>query len=324
MNPIPLNRRHWLATAGAMSLWPRAWSQSYPERPVKIIVAFAPAGPSDIMGRWLAQRLSERNGKSFVVENMAGAGGNIGMGAAAKAPPNGYTLLLASSTYVINPSLYKSVPYDPFKDFAPISMVGESPHVFFVHPSVKAQNLRQLIDLVRSQPGKFSYVSAGSGTVAHLSVEQLKIGMGLDMTHIPFKGAGPAVQSVVSGEIAIGCTTLPAVKELVRGNLLRALAVTSTQRFASSPQIPTVAESGFADQESSTWQSLMAPAGTPAPVLQFLHREVVAIVNAPGAREQLVDLGFTAIGNSPAQLGAQIQSEIERWRKVIQAARIEA
>ena len=225
---------------------------------------------------------------------------------------------------MVNPSLYKAVPYDPFKDFAPITMVGESPHVFFVHPSVKAQNMRQLIDLVRSQPGKFSYVSAGSGTVAHLSVEQLKISLGLDMTHIPFKGAGPAVQSVVSGEIAIGCTTLPAVKELVRGGMLRALAVTSTQRFASAPQIPTVAESGLSDQESSTWQSLMAPAGTPAAVLGFLHREVVAIVNAPGAREQLVDLGFTAIANTPAQLSGQIQSEVERWRRVIQTARIEA
>lgn len=324
MNTHRLNRRHWLTAAGSAALWPSAWSQSYPDRPVKLIVAFAPAGPSDIMGRWLAQRLSERTGKSFVVENMAGAGGNIGMGAAAKAQPNGHTLLLASSTYVVNPSLYKSVPYDPLKDFLPISMVGDSPHVFFVHPSVKAQNLRQLIELVRSQPGKFSYVSAGSGTVAHLSVEQLKISMGLDMTHIPFKGAGPAVQSVVSGEIAIGCTTLPAVKELVRGGLLRALAVTSAQRFPSSAQIPTVGEAGFADQESATWQSLMAPAGTPAAIVSFLHKEVVAIVNATGAREQLVELGFTGIAGTPAHLSQQIQTELERWRRVIQTARIEA
>lgn len=277
------SRRQWLSLAGAAALWPSAWAQSYPDRPVKIIVAFAPAGPSDIIGRWLAQRLTERTGKSFVVENMAGAGGNIGMGAAAKAAPNGLTLLMASSTYVVNPSLYKSVPYDPLKDFVPISMVGESPHVFFVHPSVKAQTVRQLVDLVKSQPGKFSYVSAGSGTVAHLSVEQLKISLGLDMTHIPFKGAGPAVQSVVSGEIAIGCTTLPAVKELVRSGHLRALAVTSAQRFASSAQIPTMAEAGFSDQESSTWQSLMAPAGTPAAIIGFLHKEVVSIVSAPGA-----------------------------------------
>jgi tripartite-type tricarboxylate transporter receptor subunit TctC len=324
MNTPRMNRRQWIAAAGTSALWPSAWAQNYPERTVRIIVAFAPAGPSDIMGRWLAQRLSERTGKSFVVENKAGAGGNIGMGEAAKAQPNGHTLLLASSTYVVNPSLYKSVPYDPLKDFVPISMVGESPHVFFVHPSVKAQSLRQLIDLVRSQPGKFSYVSAGSGTVAHLSVEQLKISMGLDMTHIPFKGAGPAVQSVVSGEIAIGCTTLPAAQELVRSGLLRALAVTSAQRFPSSAQIPTVGESGFADQESSTWQSLMAPAGTPAAITSFLHKEVVAIVNAPGAREQLVELGFNGIASTSAQLSQQIKTEIERWRRVIQTARIEA
>jgi tripartite-type tricarboxylate transporter receptor subunit TctC len=177
---------------------------------------------------------------------------------------------------------------------------------------------------VRAQPGKFSYVSAGSGTVAHLSVEQLKISLGLDVTHIPFKGAGPAVAAVVAGEIAIGCTTLPPVKELVRGGQLRALALTAAQRFPSSPQIPTMVEAGFTDQESSTWQALMAPNGTPPAILSFLQREVVSILGAPGAREQLVDLGFTAIGNTPAQLTQQIQVELERWRKVIQAARIEA
>jgi tripartite-type tricarboxylate transporter receptor subunit TctC len=324
MPTVTPSRRQWLAAAGSAALMPRAFAQTYPDRPVRIIVAFAPGGPSDILGRWLAQRLTERTGRSFVVENLAGAGGNIGMGAASRAQPNGYTLLLASSTYVVNPSLYKTVPYDALKDFAPITMVGESPHVFFVNPAVKAQTLRQLVDLVRAQPGKFSYVSAGSGTVAHLSVEQLKISLGLDVTHIPFKGAGPAVAAVVAGEIAIGCTTLPPVKELVRGGQLRALALTAAQRFPSSPQIPTMVEAGFTDQESSTWQALMAPNGTPPAILSFLQREVVSILGAPGAREQLVDLGFTAIGNTPAQLTQQIQVELERWRKVIQAARIEA
>ena len=318
------SRRHWLAAAAAATLGPQSWAQTYPDKAVKIIVPFAPGGPSDIMGRWLAQRLSERTGKSFVVENIAGAGGNIGMGAAARAPANGLTLLLASSTYVVNPSLYKTATYDPFKDFTPISMVGESPHVFFVHPSVNAQNMRQLIERVRAQPGKFSYVSAGSGTIAHLSVEQLKITLGLDMTHIPFKGAGPAVQSVVSGEIALGCTTLPPVKELVRAGLLRALAVTSAQRFASAPLIPTMTESGLNDQESSTWQALMAPAGTPAAIVSFLHREIVSIVNGAGVREQLVEMGFNAIANQPSELSHQIHGEIDRWRRVIQASRIEA
>ena len=324
MTTVTPSRRQWLAAAGSAVLMPRAFAQNYPDRPVRIIVAFAPGGPSDILARWLAQRLTERTGRPFVVENLAGAGGNIGMGAASRAQPNGYTLLLASSTYVVNPSLYKTVPYDPVKDFAPITMVGESPHVFFVHPSVKAQTMRQLVDLVRAQPGKFSYVSAGSGTVAHLSVEQLKIGFGLDATHIPFKGAGPAVAAVVAGEIALGCTTLPPVMELVRGGQLRALALTAAQRFPASPQIPTMAEAGFTDQESSTWQALLAPAGTPAPILALLLREVVSILGAPGAREQLIDLGFTGIGNTPAQLSQQIQVEIERWRKVIQTARIEA
>jgi len=225
---------------------------------------------------------------------------------------------------VINPSLYKSVPYDVAKDFAPVTIIGESPHVFFVHPSVQATTMKQLVDLIKSQPGKFNYVSAGSGTVPHLSVEQLKILMGLDLTHVPFKGAGPAVQAVVSGEIQMGCTTLPPVRELVRSGHLQALAVTSAQRFPSALQIPTMAESGFSDQESSTWQALLAPAGTPPAVLAFLLKEMLAIINAPGIRAQMVAMGFTAIGNQPEEFGRQIQSEVERWRKVIRESKLEA
>jgi tripartite-type tricarboxylate transporter receptor subunit TctC len=323
----PINRRRLMVSAAATVILPHpfsAWAQSYPDRPVKLIVAFAPGGPSDIMGRYIAQKLTESTGKAFIVENLAGAGGNIGMGAVARAPANGLTLLLASSTLVINPSLYKSVPYDVAKDFAPVTIIGESPHVFFVHPSVQATTMKQLVDLIKSQPGKFNYVSAGSGTVPHLSVEQLKILMGLDLTHVPFKGAGPAVQAVVSGEIQMGCTTLPPVRELVRSGHLQALAVTSAQRFPSALQIPTMAESGFSDQESSTWQALLAPAGTPPAVLAFLLKEMLAIINAPGIRAQMVAMGFTAIGNQPEEFGRQIQSEVERWRKVIRESKLEA
>lgn len=325
--PTPITRRRMVASAaaGAFVSHPfAAWSQAYPDRPVKLVVAFAPGGPSDIMGRFIAQKLTENTGKTFIVENTAGAGGNIGMGAVARAPANGLTLLLASSTLVVNPSLYKSVPYDITKDFAPVTVIGESPHVFFVHPSVPATTMKQMVDLIKSQPGKFNYVSAGSGTVPHLSVEQLKILMGLDLTHVPFKGAGPAVQAVVSGEIQMGCTTLPPVRELVRAGNLRALAVTSVQRFPSAPQIPTMAESGFSDQESSTWQALLAPAGTPPAVLAYLHKEILAILNAPGIREQLVTMGFTSIGNQPAEFSRQMQAEVERWRKVIRASKLEA
>ena len=255
------------------------------------------------MGRWLAQRLGERTGKSFVVENIAGAGGNIGMGAAARATANGLTLLLASSTYVVNPSLYKTATYDPIKDFVPISMVGESPHVFFVHPSVNAQNMRQLIERVRAQPGKFSYVSAGSGTIAHLSVEQLKISLDLDVTHIPFKGAGPAVQSVVSGEIALGCTTLPPVKELVRAGLLRALAVTSTQRSSLFPDIPTMAEAGFKGVETDAWYGVLAPLGTPPAVITRMNQEINAMLAIPEVRERMNAAGIDVRGGTAEEMG---------------------
>jgi tripartite-type tricarboxylate transporter receptor subunit TctC len=312
-----------IAGAGLLRLPSSAFAQTYPERPVRVIVPFAAGGPSDIMGRLMAGKLSETVGTQFYVDNQAGAGGNLGMGAAARATPDGLTVLLASSTYVVNPSLYKKAPYDPVKDFTPITIAGESPHVFFVHPSLPVKTIRELVDLIKANPGKYSFASAGVGTVPHLSVELLKLSYGLDLVHAPFRGAGPAVQAVLGGHIPIGCVTLPPVNELIKDGKLRGLAVTSPTRFPSAPDLPTMAEAGLSGQEASTWQAFLVPAGTPKPVVDFLYGTIVKIVNTPGMREQFVKLGFSPILNTPEEFAARIRAEVEQWRKVITEAKIE-
>jgi tripartite-type tricarboxylate transporter receptor subunit TctC len=312
-----------LAGAGLLRLPSPASAQAYPERPVRIVVPFAAGGPSDIMGRLIAGKLSETVGTQFYVDNQAGAGGNLGMGAVARATPDGLTVLLASSTYVVNPSLYKKTPYDPFKDFTPITVLGESPHVFFVHPSLPVRTVKELVDLIKANPGKYSFASAGVGTVPHLSVELLKLSYGLDLIHAPFRGAGPAVQAVLGGHIPIGCVTLPPVSELIKDGKLRGLAVTSPTRFPSAPDLPTMAEAGLPGQEATTWQALLVPAGTPKPVVDVLYGTIRTIVNGPGMRDQFVKLGFSPIVDTPDAFAERIRTEVERWRKVITEAKIE-
>lgn len=325
MTTRQISRRSALAVvagAGLSGLAPTALAQSYPDRPVKVVVPFAAGGPTDIMGRVLFQKMTESLGKSFFIENVGGAGGNIGMGQVARSAPDGYTMLFASSTYVVNPSLYSSVPYDAFKDFIPISNVGESTHIFFVHPSLEVKSMKELIDLIKSSPGKYSYASAGSGTVPHLAFELLKLTFGLDISHVPHRGAGPAVQSVVSGHVPIGCTTLPPVSELMKAGQLRGLAVTGSKRFPTAPDVPTMSELGYSGQESSTWQGAFVPAGTPKAVVDTLHAEITKVVNAPGMRERLIELGFSTILSDTAQFTVQIKDEVERWAKVVKDGNI--
>src|SRR5215469_18566484 len=213
-----------------------AQGAGYPDHPVKVIVPFAPAGPTDVMARLIAQKLSERLGKRFYVENQPGAGGNIGMANAAKAPPDGYTILIVSSSYVVNPSLYATIPYDPYKDFTPITIAGDSPNVLVVNPSLPVKSVKELVDLVKANPGKYSFASAGTGTTPHLSGELLKLSFGLDLVHVPFNGAAPAIQSTVAGHTPIAFTALPPAAPMVKGGQLRALAVTGKTRSAALPE----------------------------------------------------------------------------------------
>ena len=217
----------------------------YPDRPVRIIVPFAPAGPTDVTARLIAQKLTESLGKQFIIENQPSAGGNLGMGNAAKAAPDGYTILFVSSSYVVNPSLYPKVPYDPYKDFQPITVAADAPNLLVVHPSIAAKSVKELIELIRKNPGKYNFASAGTGTTPHLSGELFKLSAGLDLVHVPFNGAGPAIQSAVAGHTPITFTSLPPAMPLVKDGKLRPLAVSAKTRAAILPDVPTMEEAGF-------------------------------------------------------------------------------
>jgi tripartite-type tricarboxylate transporter receptor subunit TctC len=307
-----------LLTAGAA----HAQTAAYPTHAVKVIVPFAPAGPTDVIARLLAQKLSESLGQQFYVENHPGAGGNLGMGMAAREAADGYTILVVSSSYVVNPSLYNKIPYDPYKDFAPVTLAAASPNVLVVNPTIPAKSVKELVELVRANPGKYSYAMPGAGTTPHLSGELFKLSEKLDMVTVPFGGAGPAIQSAVAGHTPIAFTALPPAAPLVQGDQLRALAVTSAKRSAALPTVPTMAEAGLPGQEADTLQGVLVPAGTPKEIIDKLHDEIVKIVAMPDVKKQLDQLGFDPVANSPEEFGARIKTEVARWEKVIGEAKI--
>jgi tripartite-type tricarboxylate transporter receptor subunit TctC len=299
-------------------------AQSWPDRPVRIIVPFAPGGPTDVMARLLGQHLSEAFGKQFVVENHAGAGGNIGMGNAARAAPDGYTLLVSSSSYVVNPSLYAKIPYDPYKDFIPITNAGVSPNILVANPSVPAKSVSELVTYIKANPGKVNFASPGAGTTPHLSGELFKLSLGLDLVHVPFTGAGPAIQSTVAGHTPIAFAAMPPATALVKDGKLRGLALTAKARSPALPDVPTMAEAGIKDQEADTLQGVFVPAGTPKEIVDKLYAEIVKIVRRPDVKEHFQKIGFEPVGNTQAEFSAQIKAEIEKWAKVIKDAGIKA
>jgi tripartite-type tricarboxylate transporter receptor subunit TctC len=294
----------------------------YPDKAVKIIVPFAPAGPTDIVARLIATKLSERLGKQFYVENVTGAGGNTGMGQAARAAPDGYTVLFVSSSYVVNPSLYPKIPYDPYKDFIPVTVAGDAPNILLVNPAVPAKTVAELVSYIRANPGKLSYASAGTGTTPHLSGELFRLTMKLDIVHVPFGGAGPAIQSLAGGHTPMAFTSLPPAIPMIQEGKLRALAVSSATRVAALPDVPTLGESGLPDQEADTLQAVLLPVGTPQPIVDLLYREIKAVVALPDIKERFAVLGLDAVANTPEEFAAQIRREIAKWSKVIHDANI--
>lgn len=323
---MEFQRRRFLqlaAGAAAISSAPRiAWAQTYPARPVRLIVAFAPGGVTDTFARLMGQKLSERLGQQFFVENITGATGNIGTGLAAKAAPDGYTLLFAFSSYVVNPTLFNRIPYDPYKDFEPVTLAVTSTTVVTIHPSVPAKTLKDLVALIKVNRGKYSYASAGAGTQAHLAGEQFRLSLGLDLVHVPFNGGGPAVAAVVGGHTPIGfsspAASIPQIKE---GNV-RALAITSKTRSQILPDVPTMTEAGYPEIEGDSWVGVLVPAGTPKDIISLLHREIVRIIALPDMKAQLGELGYDPIGSTPEEFATRIKVEIENWAKVIRAANI--
>jgi tripartite-type tricarboxylate transporter receptor subunit TctC len=311
-----------LACVAALVFASAVSAQAWPSKPVRMIVPFAPGGPTDVMARILALKLSEGLGQQFVVENRAGAGGNIGMGIAAKAAPDGYTVLVASSSYVVNPSLYSKPSYDPYKDFAPVTVAAASPNVLVVHPSVPAKTLQELVALIRANPGKHNYAQPGTGTTPHLSGELFRLTFKLDIVNVPFGGAGPAVASAVGNQTPIAWVALPPASPHIKSGALRALAVTSARRVPTLPDVPTMAESGAPDQEAETMQGVLFPAGTPREIVDRLQREIARIVALPDVRDRLAGMGFEPVANTPEEFADYIRSEINKWAKVIREAGI--
>jgi len=298
-----------------------AHAQAYPSRSVRVIVPVGPGGQNDTIVRLVAQKLSENLGQSYYVENQGGGSGNIGMGAAARAPADGYTILAAGGNFVINPSLYAKIPYDPVADFTPVTMLCSSPHVLAVHPSVPAVSVKELVALAQADPGKLSYASAGRGTPAHLAGELFRLAFGVDLTHVPFSGGGQAITSTIGGHTSMAVSAVPTAAPYIRGGNVRALAVMSATRTSVLPGVPTMAEAGR-PLEADIVTGLLVRAGTPREILELLHREVVRVMAAPEIRERLVTLGFEPVAGSPEEFAAWIRNETAKWANVIRDANI--
>lgn len=313
-------KRALLAGLGALCLSAAAFAQ-YPNKPIKIIVPFLAGGTTDIMARAVAADLQKAFGQAVVVENKAGAGGNIGADAVAKAAPDGYTFLMGTvGTHAINMALYAKMPYDAVKDFAPVSLVAAVPNILVAAPSFPVNSVKELMDLSRKEGGKVTFASSGSGTSIHLSGELFKQLAGVQMTHVPYKGSSAALPDVMSGQVNVMFDNAPSVMPHIKGGKLKAIAVTSSKRAPALPNVPTIAESGLPGFEASSWFGLLAPAGTPKEIVDKVSVQIQKMLQTPEMRERLASQGADGVGNTPEQFAAHIKSEIDKWAKVVKAS----
>jgi tripartite-type tricarboxylate transporter receptor subunit TctC len=299
-------------------------AQTYPARPVRLIVPFGAGGPTDVIARLVAQKLSERWGQQVYTENLPGAGGNTGVATVARAPADGYTILVVSTGFMVNPSMYAKVPYDPIKDFAPITLVAASPNVVSVHPSFPAKTLKELVELVKAHPGKYSFAQPSTGSTPHLASELFKQQYRLDLVTVPFNSAALAINSTIGGHTPIAFTALPPAMANIKDGKLRGLAVLSLRRAPALPDVPTNAEAGIPDLESDTLTGIVAPAGTPKDVIDRWRDDIAKAVATAEVKERLETLGFAPVANTPDEFGARIRSEIAKWSKVVHDANIRA
>ena len=323
-----MNRRQFLkfsAAAATTLAVPRAASaQGYPTRPVRMTVPFAPGGPTDVAARLIAQRLSDNLGRQFLVENVAGASSNIGTAQAAKAAPDGYTVLVTVNNLVINPSLFDKVAFDPYKDFEPVVRAVGFASAFAIHPSVPATSVKELIAVIRKNPGKFSYASPGLGTPSHLLGEQFRVTNNLDVVHVPYGGSGPAITAAVAGHTQICFAAMSAAAPQARAGNLRVLAVLSKRQSPSMPEVPTIADAGFPGLDGDGWVGALVPAGTPKEIVALLNKQINEIIALPESKEKFAQLGLDAVGGSPEDFARDMRAEGEKWAKVIKAAGIKA
>jgi tripartite-type tricarboxylate transporter receptor subunit TctC len=323
---MKLRRRQFLrlsALAGAAVAVPRsAWTQAYPTKAIRLVVPFAAGGPTDVVARLIGGKVGESLGQQVIIENVLGASGNTGTRNVARAAPDGYTLLGTASGFVVNPSLYANIPYDPIKDFAPITVAASAPNVLIVHPSVPAKSVKELIAFIAANPGKHNFASAGVGQTGHLAGELLKISYKLDLAHVPFNGGAPIMNSMMGGHTLIALLSLPSAAAFIRDGRVRALAVTTGKRSSVFPDIPTMAEAGLPEQETEFFQGILAPAGTPKEIIDRWHREVVKAAALPEVQKTLTALSFEAQPNTPEQFAGLIKAEVAKWAAVIRDAKI--
>ena len=301
---------------------PASSAQTYPSRPIRFIVPFPPGGGNDIVGRIVAQKLSESLGVSVVVDNRGGAGGTIGTDITSKAPSDGHTMLINNVSLAVNATLIEKLPFDTLRDLAPVSLLGRQPNVLVVHPGVAASSVSELLSLARSKPGQITYGSGGVGTASHLATELMKLMTRTDMVHVPYKGLGPALTDLMGGRLQLIISTLASALPQVKSGKLKPLAVTTAQRSSFFPELPTMNEAGVAGYEFSTWYGLLVPARTPAPVVGKLNVETVKVLNSPALKQQFAGQGLEPGGSTPSEFAAYLKSETAKWAKVIRAANI--
>ncbi|MBI2296923.1 MAG: tripartite tricarboxylate transporter substrate binding protein [Betaproteobacteria bacterium] len=312
----------WAGVVAALCIVPQpAGAQPFPSKPIRLVLPYPPGGGTDTIARPLAQRLSEHLGQQVVVDNRGGAGGAIGMELVARSAPDGYTIVLAiTAQLAVNVSLFRKLPYDPVRDYAPITLLGSGTYVLVVHPSLPVKSVKELIALARARPGELAYSSSGNGSGGHLAAELLKNMAGIKMLHVPYKGGGPALMDLLAGQVQVLFSTQLASWPHVQSGRIRALAVSTAKRPASLPDLPTIAEAGVPGYDSGVWYGILAPAGTPREIIGRLNGEIVRVLNLPDYRKFLVNNAIEPVGSPPEQLGQYIQSEIVKWAKVIKDA----
>jgi tripartite-type tricarboxylate transporter receptor subunit TctC len=297
-------------------------AEGYPTRPVRVVVGFPAGGPTDIIARIVAQKLSESLGQQFYVENLPGAGSNLASGQVARATPDGYTIMAISTGFMVNPSLYAHVPYDPIKDFSAVTLVAASPNVVVVNPQIPAKTLPELVQLIRDNPGKYSYAGPGIGSTPQLGGELFRLTYKLDLIHVPFTGAAPAVQSTIGGHTPIAFTALPSSMAAIQAGQVRAIALAAAERAPQLPDVPTFSEQGVKDQDADTLTGIVVPAGTPKEIVDLLSRTIARGVAEPEVKERLAALGFRPVANTPDEFAVRIKLEIEKWGKVVRDANL--
>ena len=312
----------WAAFGAALLVCSAANAQQYPTKPVKILIPFPAGGVTDIAGRLIAQKLSEKLGQQFYIENQAGAGGNLGMASVARSPGDGYTILLSSSSITVNPSLYQKMPFDVEKDLIPVTKAGGSPNSWLVNPNFPAKTMKELIELIKKEPGKHSVGSPGAGTTPSLSIEMLRLGLGLDFVVVPFAGGGPMTQSLLGGHTPIVAGAIGNSMNLIKEGKIRALAVTTKKRLETAADVPTLDEIGIKGQEAETMTGVFVPAGTPKAIVDLLQKNISEIVNTPDIKKRLLELGIVPEGDSPASFAAYVKEDMAKWKKVIEDAKI--